>query len=96
MFTAITALEAKLEAAWQKIDGEARAEEKQLLADAKAEAAALKSQIADAAPVLAEFETGLKALVAQAEPQLKTEAETLLAKLVSTLGPLLGKAAAGL
>jgi len=83
------ALEEKLEAVWKDIDGEAKTEALEALADVKAE-------VAKAEPILAEFETGLKALLVSAEPQLKADAEALLAKLLADFAPMLGKAPAGM
>jgi hypothetical protein len=92
----LAALEAKFEAFWHKVDGDAEAELRAAKADVETALADVKAQVADAAPVLAEFEAGLKSLLATAEPQLKTEGEALLGKLLTAFGPLLGKAAAGL
>ncbi len=81
------ALEAKLAQLWHKIDGEAKAEIEKALADAKAE-------LAQAEPILTEFEAGLKALLVAAEPQLKADAEALLVKLLADFAPMLRKAPA--
>lgn len=83
----LSTIEAKAEAFWHKLDGEAKAALEQALADAKAE-------LAQAGPLLTEFEAGLKALLVAAEPQLKADAEALLAKLLADFAPLLGQAPA--
>lgn len=83
--TMFQALEAKLEALWADVSGQAKADALQALADVKA-------QVAKAEPILTEFEAGLKALLVAAEPQLKADAEALLAKLLADFAPLLGTA----
>ncbi len=85
--TMFEVFEAKLAALWHKIDGEAKAELQQALAD-------LKAEVSQAEPLLTEFEAGLKALLVAAEPQLKADAEALLAKLLADFAPMLGKAPA--
>ncbi len=85
--TMFEAFEAKLTALWHTLDGEAKAELRQALAD-------LKAEVANAEPLLTEFEAGLKALLVAAEPQLKADAEALLAKLLADFAPMLGKAPA--
>jgi len=85
--TVFEVIKAKLEAIWHTIDGEAKADLEKALADVEAE-------VAKAQPILAEFETALKAAVAAAEPEVKAEIEALLAKLLADFAPLLGKAPA--
>jgi hypothetical protein len=88
VFAVLEALEAKLEAAWQKIDGEAEAEAKQLLADAKAELAALRTQLG---PLLSHLETDLKGAAATLAPEVQAAIEAILAKFLGSAGALLGK-----
>jgi hypothetical protein len=90
----LAALKAKLEAVWQKIDGEAEAELQKVADDAKKALRDAEAELAAAGPLLTEFETGLKTLLVSAEPQLKADAEALLVKLLADFAPLLGKAPA--
>jgi hypothetical protein len=86
------ALKAKLEAVWDKIDGEAEAELREAAADAKQALADIEAEAEKAEPSLTEFEAGFKALIVSAEPQLKADAEALLVKLLAAFAPLLAKA----
>jgi hypothetical protein len=79
----LAALEAKLRLFWRDLSGDARTELEKALADAKATEAQL-------APLIAAFKTGLEGIVASAEPQLKTAAEQLVAKLAADAAALLG------
>ena len=87
---------AGLKAFFAKLDGEAHELDQEAIADGKQALADVEAQVSAFAPSLAEFETGLKALVADAEPGLKTGAETLLAKLLADFAPLVETAAKSL
>jgi hypothetical protein len=89
--TVFEEIKAKLLALWEGIDGEAKAELQQLLADAEAEEAALKEQLA---PLLAQLETDLKAAAATLAPEVQAAIAAILEKFLSAALPLLGKAPA--
>jgi hypothetical protein len=79
----LAVLEAKLEACWHDLDGQAREDLMEALDDAKdAEAQLL--------PLIAAFKAGLEAVVASAEPGLQKAAEDLVAKLLADVAGLLG------
>jgi hypothetical protein len=74
--TALATLETRLRAAWKDLSTDIPAEVEVAVTDAKAEAAQFK-------PLLKTFETDLKTAVAAAEPGIKTDVETILAKLLA-------------
>lgn len=86
------ALKAKLEAVWQKIDGEAEAELQEVADDAKKALRDAEAEIAQASPLLAEFEAAVKAAIEADAPTLKADIAELVAKLLADFGPMLGKA----
>jgi hypothetical protein len=90
----LAALKAKLEAVWDKIDGEAEAELQEVADDAKKALRDAEAEIAQAAPLLAEFEAAVKAAIAADAPTLKADIAALVAKLLEDFAPLLGKAPA--
>lgn len=85
------ALEQELAKVWHKIDGEARAVLEQGLADAKADVEQLRGQLSKFEPLIGEFETEAKAILAAEGPLVKEQLLALLAKLVAGAGTLLGK-----
>lgn len=85
----LTALKARLEAAWHDLTSEARADIAAALKDAEEKSAKL-------GPIVAGAEADIKALVASAEPAVKTAVESRLGKLVAEVGALLEDAAKGL
>jgi hypothetical protein len=90
----LAALKAKLEAVWDKIDGEAEAELQEVADDAKKALRDAEAEIAQAEPLLAEFETAVRAAIAADAPTLKADIAELVAKLLADFAPLLGKAPA--
>lgn len=90
----LAALKAKLEAVWDKIDGEAEAELQEVADDAKKALRDAEAELATAGPLLAEFETAVKAAIAADAPTLKADIAALVAKLLADFAPLLGKAPA--
>jgi hypothetical protein len=90
----LAALKAKLEAVWDKIDGEAEAELQEVADDAKKALRDAEAELATAGPLLAEFETAVKAAIAADAPTLKADIAELVAKLLADFAPLLGKAPA--
>lgn len=85
------ALEQELAKVWHLVGGDAKAALEQALADAKADAEQAKTSLAKFEPLLGEFETEAKAVVAALEPTVKAQLEALLAKLLAGAAPLLGK-----
>jgi len=79
----LSSIEAKLETIWNDVTGEARTELETLLADAKAEEAKF-------GPLLTQFETDLKAAVADLTPEVQAAVDALLTKLLADAGLLLG------
>lgn len=79
----LAALEARLEAVWHDLSGEARAGLEEALDDAREDEARLL-------PLIAAFKAGLEGIVAEAEPGLKLAAEALVAKLAADAAALLG------
>lgn len=88
------ALKAKLEAVWQKIDGEAEAELQEVADDAKKALADAEAEISQAAPLLTEFEAAVKTALEADAPTLKADIAELVAKLLADFAPMLGKAPA--
>lgn len=87
-------LKAKLEAVWQKIDGEAEAELQEVANDAKKALRDAEAEIAQAEPLLTEFETAVKTAIEADAPTLKADIAELVAKLLADFAPMLGKAPA--
>lgn len=81
--TLFAEFKAKLVQIWHTLDGDAKAELEQLLADAEA-------QEAKFAPLLTEFRSDLKTAIATLEPEAKAAIEALLTKLLASAGGLLG------
>jgi hypothetical protein len=79
----LAALEAKLEAVWHDLSGEARTELEEALDDAKEDEAQVR-------PLIAAFRADLEGIVASAEPGLKKAAGDLVAKLAADAAALLG------
>jgi hypothetical protein len=90
----LAALKAKLDAVWARIDGEAEAGLQEVADDAKKALRDAEAEIAQAAPLLSEFETAVKAAIEADAPTLKADIAALVAKLLADFAPLLGKAPA--
>ena len=76
-------IEAKLEQIWSEVTGEARKEVELALADVRAEVAKVE-------PLLAAFETDVKAAVEVAAPEVKAAVEALAAKLLEDAAAIFG------
>jgi F0F1-type ATP synthase membrane subunit b/b' len=76
-------VKSKLEAFWHKIDGEARAELQQAVAEAETE-------LAKVGPLLTKAEADIKEAVAAAQPAVQAAVTALLQKLLQDAGGLLG------
>lgn len=85
----LAALEARLRTYWNDLTGEARAELETLIADAKEREAKIM-------PLIGAFKADMAQALASAEPELKTAAEGLLAKLEADAATLVGEAAKGM
>lgn len=79
------ALEAKLEAIWHQVDGQGRADVEAALTDLKAEVAKLKLT-----PVVTQFTTDVKAVVAEVVPGMEATVEQLGEKLLADVVAAVG------
>ena len=78
----ITKVEQEAEKIWREVDGEARAELKQAVADAKTE-------LGKFLPLVTQAKADVEAAVEAAEPAVKSAVEAVLAKLLADAGTLL-------
>jgi inorganic triphosphatase YgiF len=82
MLSLIDKVEQEAEKIWREVDGEARAELKQAVADAKTE-------LAKFLPLVTQAKADVEAAVEAAEPAIKAAVEAVLEKLAADAGTLL-------